>query len=267
MATAVVLGAMKAGTTTLYHDMSNIPGVSRGPKESGLYSRGRGGLVEEPEAQVTVDFCADYSMAHLFPGVAQRVEEDLGGDVPLVYMLRDPLERLESHLRHLSSLGEQVQADALGPDHHVVLTSRYGYQVRQWLEAGHRGLHLVDFHQYSQDRVAGLAQVAELIGAAAPATWQAGEAQNASSELRSARPLIRGVVRSTAYQRIKPFIPANLRSTLKQTRLTEAADTDITLAPETRKRLRGIFVEDLRELEAAIPSVPEWVRAYTREGC
>lgn len=264
MSTALVIGAMKAGTTTLYHDLARLEGVATGKKESGLFSRGDGRLVEAADAAVTVDVCADYAMTHIYPDVPERVARDLGCDVPLIYILRDPVERVESHLRHLSSLGEHVDVEDLDEDHHVVRTSLYGQQARSWLRAGHTGLHVLDFHEYSAHRTTGLEQVAEFLGVQAriAATEEDRTVRNSSADLRSARPGVRGLVRSPAYQRIKPLIPTAVRTRLKQSRLTEPADADIRLSAAAVDRLTAVFRQDLDDLSGLVPELPAWSRNY-----
>lgn len=267
MSAALVIGAMKAGTTTLYHDLAYLEGVTRGPKESGLFSRGVGRLPQEP-GKISVDVCADYTMLHKYTEVPDRVARDLGTSVPLIYMLRDPLERVESHLRHLSSLGEHVDPRDLDDSHHVILTSRYAYQVSWWLRAGHTGMNLVDFHQYGASRQQGIAAVGDLLGVGVADVRMPSDlaVQNASADLRSARPGIRSIVRSSAYSHVKPFIPQRVRERLKKSRLTEPADVSIALPGTVRERLVDIFRKDLGELSSQVGTVPSWAIDYQGGG-
>lgn len=254
---------MKAGTTTLYHDLAYLEGVTRGPKESALFTRGAGHL-EPDDSTVTVDVCAEYSMTHMYPDVPDRVVADLGTDIPLLYILRDPLERVESHLRHLSSLGQHVMPSQLDEDHHVVLTSRYGYQVDRWLRAGHTRLHLLDFHEYSAARSAGIKSLGDLLGVRVGDGFEGQDLSiaNSSRDLRSARLGIRAVVRSSAYAKVKPLIPEGARRRLKNSRLTEKADADIVLPPAVRDRLTDVFRRDLERVVSHLDVVPEWARDY-----
>lgn len=257
----LVIGAMKSGTTTLYRDLTTVPDLHLLPKEGGIFSRGAGSF--PGSARHTLEVCSDYTMAHLFPGVPDRVARTLGTSVPLIYIVRDPLERLESHLRHLSSLGEEVDVERLDETSHPVLTSMYGYQVRQWIDAGHSGVHLIDFHEYTADRLSGAATVAALVGAPAPilSADPASKIENASADLRSSRSgTVRSIVRSRAYQRVRPFIPRPVRERLKNSPLTERADLDIQLPLRVRERLAEIFSADLAELGRLVDEVPAWVR-------
>jgi hypothetical protein len=256
---------MKSGTTSVYRDLGVVPGLRLLPKEGGLFSRSQGSF--PAGAGTTVEVCSDYSMGHLFPDVPEKVADQLGTNVPLVYLLRDPLDRLESHLRHLSSLGEPVDVARLDESSHPVLTSSYGYQARRWIDAGHTGLRVVDFHAYSADRSAGLEQVAGILGVQHPHSLRAPDArpENQSKDLRSARAGVRGLVRSSAYQRLRPFIPGTVRARLKNSPLTQGADLESALPGQVRGRLREIFAADLRELSRLVPDAPLWVHEGGRQ--
>jgi hypothetical protein len=106
----IIIGAMKCGTTSLYYQLSEHKEVKMSIQketnffirkrdfEKGRYEKGRDWYEScFPEGGMARGECSpNYTKVHLFPGVAQRMQELLP-DVRLVYMVRDPIERLVSH--------------------------------------------------------------------------------------------------------------------------------------------------------------------------
>ena len=79
-----------------------------------------------------------YTNLPRFTGVAERMRELLGDEARIVYMVRDPIDRMLSHYLHNVGGGyesrplEEALAD---PDSAYVARSRYAMQVEPYLEA------------------------------------------------------------------------------------------------------------------------------------
>lgn len=106
----IIIGAAKAGTTTLHNWLSTQPEVfTSQPKEPRYFSHERywsqgitwyselfKGVVE---GQLSGEASTSYTSPELAPLVASRIFEALP-HVRLVYLVRHPIERLRSHYRH-----------------------------------------------------------------------------------------------------------------------------------------------------------------------
>ena len=108
----IVIGAMRAGTTTLYEMMraSSAVAVPR-MKETDYfldrqYKRGLSWLNRQYDDlnKPIVDVSPNYSKRYVFPDVARRIHET-NPNVRLIYIFRDPIKRAISQFRHLSAMG------------------------------------------------------------------------------------------------------------------------------------------------------------------
>lgn len=103
--TFIVIGAMKCGTTSLYYALDAHPEIEMSDrKETDFFIRARNyrrgtDWYEDrfpASGQARGECSPNYTKAHLFPRVARRMH-DLVPDVHLVYMVRDPIDRIVSH--------------------------------------------------------------------------------------------------------------------------------------------------------------------------
>ena len=107
--------------------------------ERGCYEKSRNWYKSRfPEGGMARGECShNYTKVHLFPGVAQRMQELLP-DVRLVYMVRDPVERLVSHYvqNRVQGLEDRPFSKAVTDpvDNKYALTSRYFWQLESYLE-------------------------------------------------------------------------------------------------------------------------------------
>ncbi len=141
----IIIGAMKAGTTSLYRYLASHPDVvASDEKETDFFrskKRAAGGadaygrLFTGPGAHA-FEASPNYTKRHRFRGVPQRMHA-VAPDARLIYLLRDPVERAVSHYRHSIRKGRETRpfAEAIRePDNHYVQTSRYHYQLRAFLK-------------------------------------------------------------------------------------------------------------------------------------
>ncbi|MEM9048149.1 MAG: sulfotransferase [Pseudomonadota bacterium] len=139
----LVIGAMKAGTTALYHLLAQHPqiGMSRMKEtdyfvaEKNLPLGPRWYAAQFPPAPCRGEVSPNYSKDDIFPGVAARVAASLP-DARLIVLLRDPVARFAAHYRHAWSTGNMaVRPDALlrsPAGRHMLATSRYTERLAPW---------------------------------------------------------------------------------------------------------------------------------------
>ncbi|WP_299938757.1 sulfotransferase [uncultured Pelagimonas sp.] len=137
-----LIGAMKSGTTTLYHYLAQHPAIAENQyqKEPEFFSSPhepddlapyyRQWLPRLMGRQIALDGSTGYSKQPGFPDVAKRLSK-LPGRKHFVYMLRNPVDRLESHLAHNLAAKEVVfEPGAELPDlTHPLAVSQYAYQL------------------------------------------------------------------------------------------------------------------------------------------
>jgi Sulfotransferase domain len=143
----VVVGAMKAGTTSLYHYLRPHPQVFM-PKIKELdffadgmnWARGldwyRHQFATAPREAVALGEASTvYTKFPRYDGVAERMAKVVP-DVRLIYVVRHPIDRIRSHYEHRVASGAETapMEDAVFENPIYIDYSRYALQVEQYLE-------------------------------------------------------------------------------------------------------------------------------------
>ncbi|MCA8887984.1 MAG: sulfotransferase domain-containing protein [Parvularculaceae bacterium] len=156
---ALIIGAMKAGTTTIFDHLAQHPHICGcSPKEPGffafdeVFARGRGwyeGLFDYDDGahRWALDASTDYSKAPHADGVPARLAA-FGGEFRLIYSMRNPLRRIESHALHVQHKRRELgRIDSDRPDHSLdagvsqisMNICRYASQLDQYRDYFDRG--------------------------------------------------------------------------------------------------------------------------------
>lgn len=254
--TFLVIGAMKAGTTSLFHYLADHPDVAMPwMKEIDFFSDdtkwARGidwysGHFTTPAIGVG-EASPNYSKRHLFPATAQRIADTLP-EVRLIYVIRDPIERLQSmYVDMLAYGGEQRSIDdAVMDDGDYVLTSCYGYQLQPYVELmGSGRILVVDAARLQSDRLDTLAKVYAFIGVRpghVPAELDP-VATNPREHKAVPTELGRRLLSKTWYARRVAAVPGFGRL---HARLSTRSprQSDVVLSPDIRAQLTARFDRD-----------------------
>ena len=143
----IVIGGLKCGTTSLHHYLNLHPEIAMSrPKELNFF-------VADLNWELGVDwyrshFAADapvrgetsphYTNRPRFEGVAARMRETLEPDARVVYMVRNPVDRLLSHYLHNVGSGYETRSldDAVAdPASAYIQRGLYAFQLEPYLEA------------------------------------------------------------------------------------------------------------------------------------
>ncbi len=141
----IVIGAQKCATTSLWGHLDRHPEISMAAgKETNffLFHHEQGPSFYDgrfdPAARVRGEACPDYTARPFSEGVAERIAR-LSPPARLIYLVRDPVDRIVSHWRHAAALGRDPRpfADAvMAPDFgetEYVFRSRYWWQLEPFL--------------------------------------------------------------------------------------------------------------------------------------
>ena len=164
--TFVVIGAMKAGTVSLRHYLDEHPDVfitSGGTfGEPNFFiaednwPRGRGwyeSLFDGAGRAAAIGECSpSYTMAPAFRGVPERMAQVVP-EARLVYVVRDPIARMQSMYMHQVSAGrERRRAEVALLDDRYLGPSLYGFQLAAFLDHFDRNQVLVIASEDLRDR-------------------------------------------------------------------------------------------------------------------
>lgn len=232
----LVIGAMKAGTTSLCSDLEThpeifIPSVKEphtlclnsvlqpeGLKKYAALFRGA------TDSQICGEGSTGYSKLPSHGGVPERAIRVLRKDLKLIYIVRDPVSRALSHHYHLYRTGGAPAGflEAVRTIPAITDISRYSMQLEPWIERyGRDQLLVVRFEDYVQYRDQTLAEVFSFLGVAPDGGGSVeGKIHNAGEEtllppIRFGN-LSRRITRSQWYKRVvHPRTPPWIRNRLK----------------------------------------------------
>jgi Sulfotransferase family len=256
----LVIGAMKAGTTSLHRYLREHPQVFMpAAKELDFFVaekrwvEGRSwyeaqfaaadGAIAVGEASPT------YTMHPLFPGVADRVAELLP-NARLVYSVRHPIERMRSHYLHEVEKGRERApiGRALATDRRYLDASRYAMQLEQYLDRFPADrVRVITAEQLRDDRAAAVRGVLAFLGV--DPDWPGSPALDRefhrTSDKRVRRPLVEAALRVPGTRALAGLAPRRLRR-LGSRGVAAGRATAIPEAVEAR--LRAELREDVARL-------------------
>jgi hypothetical protein len=274
--TFVVIGAMKAGTVSLSHYLDEHPDVFLG--RGGTFgepnffvaernwARGRGwyeSLFDGAGSATALGECSPgYTMAPLFGGVPERMAQVVP-KARLVYVVRDPIARMQSMYMHQVSAGrERRRPEAALLDDRYLGPSLYGFQLAAFLDHFDRSRVLVIASEVLRDRPrAGLTAVFEHLGVD-PAAVDLDERHRDHRSMDKPVPRLHDLKWLPRRQvRLEPRWRPDQRTGLSRrltTRRARADDSDIS--PELRDRLAQRLAPDRRRFEGLLgDQIPrEW---------
>jgi len=259
--TFLLIGSMKSGTTSLWGYLHDHPEVFvPEEKEPDFFVAGiaweRGldwyeSLFDGAEhAKARGEASTNYTKAHRFRGVPERIASILP-DVKLIYVMRNPIERMISHYLHLRATAqENLPIERAFVEHRTYLeTSRYAFQLGGYLERFPRErLLLMTAEELRDDPIESRTRVYSFLGVdTAPASDEAALALHASAK-KPIRSLTASRAERTAtfdfVRRLSPLPVKRLYNRLSTKRLTVK---DVSISDALRARL----TEELRpEIEA-----------------
>lgn len=252
----LIIGAMKAGTSSLYHDLCQFDGVFMTPEKEPddlafdevLTERGKRTYLQKFSAARDGDICGEastsYSKRPMVTHVAERAVEVLGPTTKIIYIRRDPIQRIISQYKHLWGLGleKRPMNKAVLEDPSYVAFSCYDYQLEPWRQVIDKSNILVlDFEQYIANQAVVLSKVAAFLGVDRPKSVELTH-RNASNNKNIAPrdSLLFRVMSSRGYQYgVKPLISRKLLDRLKKWILPRPAITTETLSETTLATLKA----------------------------
>lgn len=265
----LLIGAMKAGTTTVYFDLVSHPDVFRTTDKElnalatdavlteagqadyrGLFKGARPG-------QVIVDAATRYTKRPRVMGVPERAVRVLPEGFKVVYVVREPVSRAISHHRHILDAGDTSLGfdDELAANPDLIDFGRYGMQLAPWLDAvGEERILVIRTESYAKDRHAGVSMVQEFVGLSprpdlvdpskARNTGDGKAVHNSTSRLIAGNPLYRRFLR--------PLLGDMLRSRLKRTVMTKSSTASAVPSEESVERILDATAEDRAFIESRL---------------
>lgn len=258
----LLIGAMKAGTTTLYEELLHVDGIWLPPEKEpndlafeavetpeglAVYQRKFSGC---PSGAMAGDASTAYAKRPTYEGVAERARKLLGPDVKIIYMTRDPIRRIISQYHHLwgLELEQRPLNEAVLEDESYVAYSRYDWQIAPWRAAfGDANVLVLRFEDFLADRQGEFARICAFLGVEGEAQ-PSGTHRNASDgALVAVEGTLLGHFSTSHFYlyRIKPLLPRGLRDRLRALILPKARPMTEKLEDATRQQLETALADDV----------------------
>ncbi len=284
----VIIGAMKCATSTLHDQLDLQAGISMSdPKEPNFFSDGPNfakgmGWYRSLFASMPADDLKGESSTHLtkypvHPDAAERLHEALP-NAKLIYVMRDPIDRIVSHYIHEWSqrtINVGINDAVRGHDR-LIAYSSYAMQIGKYMRLYDRSQILpVFFERLMDDPQREFERICAHIGYDSDSVWETEQkAQNTSHQRQRRHPALNAVLNIGLVQVARrTLMPEGLRNTIKSRWMMKDrpklnADAMVylyeQLEPEM-KRLSDLlgrpiscaqFKDNVRE-----GSTPEWINA------
>lgn len=269
---------MKAGTTTLYHDLRSQPGVFLPDKESNaLLSYDPPGMLAKlfsrvPPGELIGEVCPDYTK----PGSDRRAAQaaaELYRDrfTPrLIYLVREPIARLRSHHHFLSTQHGKANPGGMTADLEASLrdfpelieTSCYASRLQPWVEAfGLDAIRVIRFEDYIADRIGTLRMLSAVLGIEVfdADAIRTDSVFNAGDSRPVATPFWRKVMGNILYRKlIRPWLSLERRDRIRERLLPKPPPRPEPPDEATRQGLLERFRPEIKALAEMLGKDEPW---------
>jgi len=259
-----IIGAMKSATSTLHKQLSIQPGIFMStPKEPNffsddpVYKRGlewyRGLFSGAAEDDICGESSTHYTKLPDYPCTIPRLK-DAVTNPRLIYVMRNPVDRLISHYMHLWSEGI-ITCDinkAIDSYPELISYSCYGMQVEAYVTAfGKESIMLVSFEELKRSPQKALEDIGKFIGHnnVKALSWDHNLEPNNVSKKRVRKFFGFQLFINSSFMTFlrRRFVPKSLR-TIVYRRLTMPKRPSI--GSQHTFRLNAIFDNDLRYIRS-----------------
>lgn len=169
----LIIGAMKCGTTSLFNYLAGHPEIAPSePKEPNYFCGEHfdpddlGGFYRlwrwQPGLhRIAMEASVNYTKLPGMPNCAERIARCKGLDVRFVYSMRNPVDRLTSHVYHGVHQG-WVQPLEQGVSEHAINVSRYAMQLDPYVSLfGRERILLVVLEEFEKAPAEQLRRICE----------------------------------------------------------------------------------------------------------
>lgn len=271
----LIIGAMKAGTTSLYMDVADRRGAflaqDKEPHalcdDAVMTPAGRSvyeaNYSQAPTGVICCDASTGYAKRPDFEGVVERANAVLPAGYKVIYVVRHPIDRIISqhHHEHIEGLVGPSIDEEVRRHRRFVQYSRYAYQLEPWMESlGPERILVVRFEDYVSRRRETVRELLGFVGLAVEEEAETeGRVYNKSQGKPVKSPGWEYIRQSRIYRHLlRPLAHPKLRLALQQLILPKAAGELAPPSEETLSFLQDELHDDVSKLERLLGRSMEW---------
>lgn len=256
---ALIIGAMKCGTTSLFNYLSQHPEVATStPKEPHFFTRAQDAGKnldwyrgrwdwDERTHRIALEASTSYTKIPRLPNAAERIAR-VKADFRFLYVLRDPIERIESTLAHQIVQGRwreaEVRKDEIPYD--WIEMSMYAMQVREYYKRfSAERILLLDFVELKERPAEMMERVCRFLDIAPSFPFK--DLDVAHNVSRRDHPVYVALSRIGLARTAAKFFPPRLRRRIRA-RLSTVPEIEPTLSDTQRVFAQRELVDDMKQL-------------------
>lgn len=246
----LVIGAMKSGTSSICSDLNRHPDVffPRTKEPNCLVRILRGDNLslsdyswyyKGQEEKILGDGSTGNSKFPYRSSTAELAAKLLPTSTKILYVIKDPIDRIERHIAHNLAAGELSSAkNAIFSDPQYVCLSAYQMQLSFWYNSfPSRSILTIDFSNYLNDRNSTIKRICSHLGIQSdPLLDLPPIFANSSSERRVPRSrFLNDFFSLSSARRLRERLPFGLRRIASKALMKNAPSVDISLSPLERE--------------------------------
>lgn len=190
----IFIGPLKTATSYIYDYYLHHPNVATSEPIKELYyydehyHNGEEWYLKHFTPNSETKVMIDVSPSYMIEGEAmERIKKD-NPNAKIVLTLRDPVERFSSHVNHHVRHGYSYTGftDLLAEHPKVLESSQYDVYVDKWVkEFGENNVHILDYRELTQDSVAFMEKICDIINVPFNENYEFGHKVNSAGTARS----------------------------------------------------------------------------------
>jgi hypothetical protein len=256
----LIIGCFKSGTTSLYQYLTQHPEISAcREKEPNFFAsdehwqRGMDwyrGLWPPDAGPILMEGTMLYTWTPMLPNAAERIAS-IDEDFRFLYIMRDPIERAESHIMYSASRGYVYPDDPVG-DQWLMEVSKYAKQLDEYASRfGRDRLHLLTLEALKENPKQELKRACEFLGIQSNVAFDTSTRHNPTKEKTVNGPVWNWLRDFGGLRALVRQIPRSWRGKVRHlvNPTAEQAEDQYALTPDQRRRFLEALSDDLHRLE------------------
>ena len=222
----LIVGAMKCGTTSLFNYLAAHPEVAPCRIKEPNYFSSDDFRPHDPQSyfalwdwkpgvhKIAIEASVNYAKIPTNPNCAERIAQFSDLDFRFIYCMRNPIDRIESHVYHGLYAGWTNPIEA-GVSDHALNVSRYAMQLDAYVERfGRDRILLLVLEEFQMAPAEELRRVCEFLEIDPSFHLTDHRSHNRASDHYLERPLWNRLRNVDSLRRLSHLIPAKLRRTI-----------------------------------------------------